>query len=197
MGPQILTGAKSSTNFQWNQSLLQAFTCLAWSSPRAAGGSFFQCGHPWTKEGLPTHHGLQEKLFSSVWSTSSLTFFNDLGVCTVVPFTYFHSSLSCSCWCEATFPLLKPLATEAPLLLVGLGQWWVWHGAGLHWLCWTWRMSQPLTEATPGLPWTKTCPCKFGTERWASGKTFWHFLVLLFCITEIYCVTDLEIYFYF
>ena len=47
-------------------------------------------------DSLPHHglpHGLQGNLCSGAWSTSSPSFFPDLGVCRVVPLTYSHSSL--------------------------------------------------------------------------------------------------------
>ena len=39
------------------------------------------------------HHRLQGNLCSGTWSTSSPSFFTDLGVCRVVSLTYCHSSL--------------------------------------------------------------------------------------------------------
>jgi len=44
------------------------------------------------------HHGLQGNLCSGTWSTSSPSFFTDLGVCTAVSLTSSHSSLPC-CFC--------------------------------------------------------------------------------------------------
>ena len=39
------------------------------------------------------HHRLQGILRSGTWSTSSPSFFTDLGVCRVVPLTSYHSAL--------------------------------------------------------------------------------------------------------
>ena len=39
------------------------------------------------------HHMLQGNLCSGAWSTSSPSFFTDLGVCGVVPLTSSHSTL--------------------------------------------------------------------------------------------------------
>ena len=67
------------------------------------------------------HHGLQGNLCSGAWSTSSPSFFTDLGVCRVVSLTYSHSSLLTAAGVMQFFPpLLKYAITEAlPLLLMG------------------------------------------------------------------------------
>ena len=64
-------------------------------------------------DSLPHHglpHGLQGNLCSGAWSTSSPSFFTDLGVCRVVSLTYSLSHIlsplsSCNCCCTVTFPL--------------------------------------------------------------------------------------------
>ena len=48
-------------------------------------------GHSLPHHGL--HHGLQENLCSSAWSSSSPSFFTELGVCRVVSLTCSHSFL--------------------------------------------------------------------------------------------------------
>jgi len=67
-------------------------------------------------DNLP-HHGLQHELqrktfCSSVSSTSSLSFFTDLGVCRVVSFTLSHSSLSTAVSQQFFFPLLEYVIPE-------------------------------------------------------------------------------------
>jgi len=60
------------------------------------------------------------RLCSGVWSTSSPSFFTDLGVCRVVSLTLSHSSLL-TALLPQFFPLLKYVITEAlPLSLIGL-----------------------------------------------------------------------------
>jgi len=103
---------------------------LACSPLRAASGYLLCCGPPWAagdslphRDSLPhhgLHHGLQENLCSSAWSTSSPSFFTNLGVCRVV-FSHTFSFLSSGC-CSAAgfFVLLKSVSTEAlPPLLIG------------------------------------------------------------------------------
>jgi len=109
------------------------------------------------------HHGLHHKLqgkilCSGIWSTSSPSFFTDLGVCRVVSFTSSHSSLlNCHFPTELFFlPFLKYVITEVlPPLLIGLalassrsvlelaGTGFIRHGGSF---------SQLLTEATPAVP---------------------------------------------
>jgi len=97
-GPQVLAGACCSVVSPWGHSLLQA-------SPPPAWGPFhgLQVGicstvdlHGLQGHSLPHHgllHGLQGNLCSGAWSTSSTSFFVDLGVCRVVSLTCSHSSL--------------------------------------------------------------------------------------------------------
>jgi len=70
-------------------------------------------------DSLPHHgllHGLQGNLCSSTWSTSSSSFFTDLGVCRIVSLTSSQSSLPCCSF----FPLLKYIILEVlPLSLMG------------------------------------------------------------------------------
>ena len=64
------------------------------------------------------HHSLLENLCSGAWSTSSPSFFTDLGMCRVVSVTYDHSSLPAVV--QQLFPLFKCIITEAlPTSLIG------------------------------------------------------------------------------
>ena len=64
------------------------------------------------------HHRLQGNLCSGTWSTSSPSFFTDLGVCRVVSLTFSHSSLLAAAQHFLPFP--KYVVTEAlPALLIG------------------------------------------------------------------------------
>jgi len=70
-----------------------------WGLPWAAGGDLLPRGPPWASGDSLPHHGLHHRLqgknlCSSISSTSSPSFFTDLGVCRVVSFTSSHSSLS-------------------------------------------------------------------------------------------------------
>ncbi|KAM9590816.1 uncharacterized protein ACIBXB_005871 [Morphnus guianensis] len=56
------------------------------------------------------HHGLQGNLCSGAWSTSSPSFFTDLGGCRIVSLTYSHSSLPVAV-AQQFFPLLKYVIT--------------------------------------------------------------------------------------
>ena len=73
-------------------------------------------------DSLPHHglpHGLQGNLCSSTWSTSSPSFFPDLGVCRVFPLAYSHSSLP-GAVAQCFLPFLKYVVTEAlPMGLIG------------------------------------------------------------------------------
>jgi len=124
--PQVLAGACSSTGFPLGHSLLWASTCSAW-------GPFhrLQVGICSIMEvhGLQVHsvphqgllHGLQGNVCSSARSTSSPSFYTDLGVCRVVSLSLSHSSLHLQLLCvQQLFPLLKYVITEAlPLSLMG------------------------------------------------------------------------------
>ena len=84
-------------------------------------------GHSLPHHGL--QHELQRKTFcSSVSSTSSLSFFTDLGVCRVVSFTLSHSSLSTAVSQQFFFPLLEYVIPE------------VYHCC---WLAWPWAAVGP------------------------------------------------------
>jgi len=113
------------------------------------------------------HHELQGKtLCSRISSTSSPSFFTDLGVCRVVSFTSSHSSLLTAISPQFFLPLLKYVITEelSPSLM-GLalasggsvleppGTGFIRHGE-IFW--------QLLTEAIPVAPFpaTKILPCK-------------------------------------
>lgn len=73
-------------------------TCFNKRSSIAAGGYLLHIDLHGLQGDWLLHHGLlqglQDKFFSSFWSTSSPSFFNDLGVCRVVAVTDSHSSLS-------------------------------------------------------------------------------------------------------
>jgi len=69
-----------------SQPPLGAFTCSGVESSMICRGTSLPL------HGL--HHGLLGNLCSGIWSTySSSSFFTDLGVCTVVSFTYSSSSI--------------------------------------------------------------------------------------------------------
>ena len=122
------------------------------------------------------HHRLQGKtLCSGISSTSSLSFFTDLGVCRVVSLTLSHSSLSTAIFSlQFFFPLLKYVVTEADW--VGLGQKWVRLRADWHCLYQTWgklvAASHRSYRYSPHA--TKTLPCKPVT-----GPKIWNLLSIL------------------
>ncbi|KAM9591464.1 uncharacterized protein ACIBXB_006257 [Morphnus guianensis] len=115
------------------------------------------------------HHGLQGNLCSGAWSTSSPSFFTDLGVCRVVSLTCSHSSLRLPFTSVPTFFLLKNVIPEAlPLSLIGsalAGGRSVLEPAGMGSLEHRGSFQQLLTEATPVTPppATKTLPHKANT----------------------------------
>ncbi|KAK4810648.1 hypothetical protein QYF61_007385 [Mycteria americana] len=98
------------------------------------------------------HHELQGNLCPGAWSTSSSSFFTDLGVCRVVSLTYSHSSFPAAV-VQQFLPLLKYVITEAlPPSLMGsalassgsvLEPAGIGHGGNF------WHL---LTEATPVAP---------------------------------------------
>ena len=84
------------------------------------------------------HHGLQGNLCSGAWSTSSPSFFTDLGVCRAVSLTCSHSSLWLQLLCLgflSPFLNLFPRGATTVAAGFGLGQPWVHLGAGWHRLC--------------------------------------------------------------
>jgi len=90
MGPQVLPGACSSMGFPRGYSLLRTSTC-------SGMGSSTVDLHGLQGDSLPYHgllHGLQENLCSGAWSTSSTSFFTDLGVCRVVSLIFSLLSLA-------------------------------------------------------------------------------------------------------
>jgi len=111
------------------------------------------------------HHGLQGKAFCcGVLSTSSPSFFTDLGVCRVVSLTSSHSFLYTAVllqfFSSSQICYHRGAATIADWL--GLGHRWVPLRAGWHWLYQTWgkllaasHRSHPCSSAT-----TKTLPHK-------------------------------------
>jgi len=127
MGPQVLQGACSSMGSPWGgHSLLQESTCSGvgsslgcrWISapPLSSGGS--SGGQPAFHHCLL--HRLQGNLLSGAWSTSSPSFFTDLGICRVVSVAYSHSSLAAKCHYTGFFSLIKFVITEVlPLSLIG------------------------------------------------------------------------------
>jgi len=109
MGAQVLPQACSSVGCPQVHSILQASTC---SSMGSSPGCRWISAPPWTSS-LPHHgflQGLQGNLCSSAWSTSSPSFFTDLGVCGVVSLTLSHSSL----WLQ----LLMPRGFFFPFLII-------------------------------------------------------------------------------
>jgi len=84
---------------------------LAWGLPWAAGGDRLHCGPPCAAGAQPaspwSSPGLQGKLCSSTWSTSSLSF-TDLGICRVVtPLSSSKNALM-----QFFFSLLKYITPE-------------------------------------------------------------------------------------
>jgi len=107
------------------------------------------------------HHGLRHGcrgVCSSAWRTFSPSFFTDLGVCRVVSLASSHSSLCC-CFRSIFFPILcYPRGATTVVDGLGLGQQWVYPGAGWHLLCQTQgSFSQLLTDATPVAPLLLKC----------------------------------------
>ena len=103
-GPQVLPGACFSAGSQHSVTPLHRVTASfgdppapAWGTSWAAGEDLLHLGPPWAAEGSLPHHGLlhrlQGNLCSGARSTSSPSFFTDLGVCRVVSLTYAHFSL--------------------------------------------------------------------------------------------------------
>ena len=116
MGPQVLPGACSSMGFPQGHSLLRASTCSGvgsstgcrWISAPLQTLHGLQ-GHSLPHHGL--HHGLQGNLCSGTWSTSSPSFFPDLGVCRVVSLTSSHPSLQLQLLLRRNFfPFLNMLS---------------------------------------------------------------------------------------
>ena len=99
--------------FPWAAASFRTFLpALVWGPPWAAGGSLLHYGPPWaagsslSQHGL--HKGLQGNLCFGTWSTSSPSFFTDLGVCRVAAVA------------QQILPLLKNVFTELlPLSLSG------------------------------------------------------------------------------
>ena len=122
-------------------------------------------------DSLPHHglpHGLQGNLCSGAWSTSSPSFFTDLGVCRVVSLTYSHSSLQLQFVVQFFSPSLICYPRGATTIADGLGldQQRVHLGASWHWLYQTQgkllgasHRSHPCSP-----PATKTLPCKPNTS---------------------------------
>ena len=160
-GPEVLAGACSSTDFPCGHSLLRASIC-------SSMGSFPACrwisAPLWSSMGfrgttcltMSLLHRLQGNLCSSDWSTSSPSFFTDLGVCRVVSLTSSHSSLSTTVSSQVFFPLLKYVIPEVlPPLLMGsalASGAFVLEPAGTGFIKHGGSFSQLLTEATPIAP---------------------------------------------
>ena len=109
---------------------------LVWGPPWAAGGYLLHRGPPWAAGGQPASPwsspgAAGESLCSGAWSTSSPSFFTDLGVCRVVFLTYSNSSL----WLQLLFcsnfsPFLNMLSQRHYHRC-----WWArpWPAAGPSW----------------------------------------------------------------
>ena len=105
-GPQVLPGACSSAGFPRGHSVLRASTCSGvgsstgcrWISapPRTSMG----CRGTACRTMVFTTGCRGISLCSGAWSTSSPSFFTDLGVCRVVPLTSSHASL----WLQLLLP---------------------------------------------------------------------------------------------
>jgi len=166
-GPQVLAGTCSSAGSPQGHRFLQASTCSGVGSLPQVQVEICSTvylhglqGHSLPHRGL--HHELQGKaLCSHISSTSSPSFFTDLGVCRVVPLTSSHSSLFTAVSPQSFFlPVLKYVIPElmglawasGGSILEPAGTSSVRHG-GSFW--------QLLTEATPIASLnTKTLPHK-------------------------------------
>jgi len=94
--PQVLPGTCSSMGFPWGNSLLWVhLPACVWGPPCDICFTVNLCElqrDSLCYHGL--HHGLQQNFCASAWSTSSLSFFADLGVYRVVSAKYSHSYLT-------------------------------------------------------------------------------------------------------
>jgi len=106
--PQVLPRSCSCARCPWGHTLLQV-----WVDPR------LQVDICSTVD----FHGLQRNLCSGAWSTSSPSFFTDLGVGIVVSLTYSQPSLPIAApVAQKPFPLLKYVITEVlPLFALARG----------------------------------------------------------------------------
>ncbi|KAM9590835.1 uncharacterized protein ACIBXB_005885 [Morphnus guianensis] len=160
--PQVLPGACSSAGFPRGHSLLRETHLLRRGVLH--GLQVDICStmdlHGLQGDSLPhhgLHHRLQGNLCSGAWSTSSPSFFTDLGVCRVVSLTCSHSSLWLQFLCHSNFfPPLEYVITEVlPLSLIGLAlasSGSVLEPAGIGSVGHRGSFSQLLTEATPVTP---------------------------------------------
>lgn len=104
-GHQVLLGACSTESQPPLRHLLLWCGFLPW----AAGRSLHLCEwaiHQWAAGAQQHHHGLhgmQGNLSCGAWSTSSFSFFSDLGVCRVDSFTFSRSFSGCSSICPISF----------------------------------------------------------------------------------------------
>jgi len=147
--------------------LLTLFPAPAWVPHRATGPARSLLQHGLPMESQPASgihllwrgvlHRLQGNLCSSAWSTSSPSFFNDLGVCRVVSLASSHSSLSTAPSQQFFFPpLLNYFIPEVPPpLLMGLAlarSGSILERAGIGSIRHRGSFWQLLTEATPVAP---------------------------------------------
>lgn len=120
-----LPGAWYCTSFPQGHSLLWIQTSApVWGPLWAAGRSLFHRGCPWAAGAQLPHHGLHQRLqgnlFSDGWSTSSLSFFTDLGVYRVFFLMHSNSSLHLQVRIPSPPPFLNFITPEVlPLLLTG------------------------------------------------------------------------------
>jgi len=168
-------------NLLWRE-LLSPQVCRSWQEPAPAQlptgsqppsgihllwrgvpsmGYRWRSAPPWTSTDcrgttcltMVFHHELQGKTLSSVISsTSSPSFFTDLGACRVVSLTSSHSSVFTAISPQFFSPLLKYVITEVlPLSLIGLALasiWSILEPAGTGFIRHEGRFLQLLTEAT-------------------------------------------------
>jgi len=140
------------------------------------------CGPPWLQvhicstvdvhglqaDSLPhngLHHKLQGNLCSGAWSTSSPSFFPDLGVCRVISLTYSHYSVRLHVLPHRIFfpfSICDHRGTTIIADRLGLGQWQVHLGASWHCLYWTQGklLAPPQSSHPCSSTATKMLPCK-------------------------------------
>jgi len=121
-------------------------------------------------------------LRSGILSTSSPSFFTDLGVSRAVSLTSSHSSLQLQ-FCRFFFRFSELHYPRGPTTVtdgLGLGQLRVRLGAGWHWLCWTW---EKLLAASH-----RRHPCSYPVTNTLPHKpnTVYHQLIITF--SEVYIV---------
>jgi len=147
LSPQVLARPCSSTGSAEGDSLLRAYIC---SGVGSSTGCRCRSALPWTSMGCNSTACLTmvfvtgcggKKLHSGILSTSSPSFFTDLGVCRV--FSHIVSLLSLNCHLTMVFfsPCLKKCYHRGATTVthwVGLGQQRVYLRASWHCLYQTW-----------------------------------------------------------